>query len=406
MSNPTELPDLDRIANDLESEAIPYEGDFADAVRAAIEDIREIAAARRAQPEGFVSKSAYDAATSLAGEVIDARNAEISDLRAQLAQPEGEAPQTDLGDRWHSLTCDGTCSPPCKDAPAAQHAESGAPVYEVFDVNVGGWHKANKAVYELASLGFRRVVYGDMPAESGAPVAVRRWTDSLPAERAYADPRTKREEAMCAEIDAWRNIAAQSQGAPVARFRWSKRGMEQDANGYYVPFSAIAAKAEAPADDPYVLDDDDEVRFPNDTQVAIVSVKRYYELRGFEERAQQAAAPGALERLRAAFHVNMLRAYPDKSHDEIAAEIEKAISAAPSAPGTPEALRYTCIGKGGEYELVGMVYGAGTSAGQIMTLYREVSTDVMYFRTPGDFNARMQRLDRAAQLDGGQGEGK
>ena len=51
MSNPTELPDLDRIANDLESEAMPYEGDFADAVRAAIEDIREVAAARRAQPE-------------------------------------------------------------------------------------------------------------------------------------------------------------------------------------------------------------------------------------------------------------------------------------------------------------------------------------------------------------------
>lgn len=35
--------DIERVANDLESEAIPYEGDFADSVRGAIEDLRTLA---------------------------------------------------------------------------------------------------------------------------------------------------------------------------------------------------------------------------------------------------------------------------------------------------------------------------------------------------------------------------
>jgi hypothetical protein len=41
--------------------------------------------------------------------------------------------------------------------------------------------------------------------------------------------------------------------------------------------------------------------------------------------AQQAgAAVEQLQRMRAAFHVNMMRAYPDRTHAEIAAEIDKA----------------------------------------------------------------------------------
>lgn len=49
-----------------------------------------------------------------------------------------------------------------------------------------------------------------------------------------------------------------------------------------------------------------------------------------EARAEGKAAADnsdALRRLRAAFHVNMLRAYPDKTHEEIAAEIARAIGA-------------------------------------------------------------------------------
>lgn len=106
MSNPTELPDLDRIANDLESEAIPYEGDFADAVRAAIEDIREVAAARRAQPEG---------------EAPQAEPSKESIQRlAELHFYEGEAASMDI--RVHRFAR----ALLAHVKPAAQHAESGA----------------------------------------------------------------------------------------------------------------------------------------------------------------------------------------------------------------------------------------------------------------------------------------
>jgi len=53
---------------------------------------------------------------------------------------------------------------------------------------------------------------------------------------------------------------------------------------------------------------------------------------------------------------------------------------------------YTCKGKGGEYELLGVIYGAGTSRGNTLNLYREVSTHAMYYRTPEDFAERMERI--------------
>ena len=60
---------------------------------------------------------------------------------------------------------------------------------------------------------------------------------------------------------------------------------------------ALARRAqpegEAPQADPYKLDDDDEVRYPNGTDVAIISAKRYYELRGFEEAATLSPLCGA-----------------------------------------------------------------------------------------------------------------
>ena len=54
---------------------------------------------------------------------------------------------------------------------------------------------------------------------------------------------------------------------------------------------------------------------------------------------------------------------------------------------------YTCKGKGGVYELVGVAYGAGTSRGQTINLYREVASGVLYYREPRDFHERMERID-------------
>lgn len=56
---------------------------------------------------------------------------------------------------------------------------------------------------------------------------------------------------------------------------------------------------------------------------------------------------------------------------------------------------YTCIGKGGRYELVGVACGAGTSRGTTVDVYRDVDTGVMYFRTPADFDERMQKIEDA-----------
>jgi hypothetical protein len=60
-----------------------------------------------------------------------------------------------------------------------------------------------------------------------------------------------------------------------------------------------------------------------------------------------------------------------------------------------ERVTYTCKGKGGVYELIGVAYGAGTSRGTIVNLYREAEIGVMYFRTPADFHDRMERIDAA-----------
>lgn len=62
----------------------------------------------------------------------------------------------------------------------------------------------------------------------------------------------------------------------------------------------------------------------------------------------------------------------------------------PPAP----APRYTCIGKGGEYELVGTAYGAGTSrAHGLAYVYRDVATGQNFYRSEVDFGDRMQKLE-------------
>jgi hypothetical protein len=57
---------------------------------------------------------------------------------------------------------------------------------------------------------------------------------------------------------------------------------------------------------------------------------------------------------------------------------------------------FTCVGKGGRYEFVGVAFGAGTSRNKSVLLYRDVENGTMYFRTPDDFQKRMQRIKEPA----------
>ena len=57
--------------------------------------------------------------------------------------------------------------------------------------------------------------------------------------------------------------------------------------------------------------------------------------------------------------------------------------------------RYTCIGKGGEYELLGLANGAGTLNGLSHMVYRN-RDGVMFVREPEDFLVRMERLPNKA----------
>jgi hypothetical protein len=54
--------------------------------------------------------------------------------------------------------------------------------------------------------------------------------------------------------------------------------------------------------------------------------------------------------------------------------------------------RYTCISKGGEYGLMGTIYGAGKSKGLVGRAYRDTVTGKMYFREPEDFISRMKPI--------------
>lgn len=51
---------------------------------------------------------------------------------------------------------------------------------------------------------------------------------------------------------------------------------------------------------------------------------------------------------------------------------------------------FTCIGKGGTYEDMGVAIGAGTSKGDLVQVYRDTATGQLYFREPEDFIDRME----------------
>lgn len=79
------------------------------------------------------------------------------------------------------------------------------------------------------------------------------------------------------------------------------------------------------------------------------------------------------------------------------AQIDALLSSAEPVKTAPE--RYTCIGKGGEYELLGIASGAGTLNGLSHMVYRN-RDGVMFVREPEDFLSRMEKLP----AKGGDGE--
>jgi hypothetical protein len=56
---------------------------------------------------------------------------------------------------------------------------------------------------------------------------------------------------------------------------------------------------------------------------------------------------------------------------------------------------YTCIGKGGEYEHVGVAAGAGVTRGNLVHVYRDKTSGNLFYRTPIDFDTRMAPLAAA-----------
>lgn len=54
--------------------------------------------------------------------------------------------------------------------------------------------------------------------------------------------------------------------------------------------------------------------------------------------------------------------------------------------------QYTCISKGGTYEIVGTSNGAGPLKGVPLIVYRDVATGKMYHREPENFATRMQLI--------------
>lgn len=64
-----------------------------------------------------------------------------------------------------------------------------------------------------------------------------------------------------------------------------------------------------------------------------------------------------------------------------------------------EKIQYTCKGKGGRYEILGLATGAGLTRGEDRLVYQDVSTGRLFLRTEADFSERMERMQSdAAQV--------
>lgn len=53
---------------------------------------------------------------------------------------------------------------------------------------------------------------------------------------------------------------------------------------------------------------------------------------------------------------------------------------------------FTCVSKGGEYELVGTSNGAGPRKGEPLVIYRDTATGKMFHREPENFTMRMKAI--------------
>ena len=103
----------------------------------------------------------------LARIAAEKRIAVVEFFRATLAAAGAptETPKLDvLGDRWHSLTCDGTCSPPCKDAPQ-QYVWPGDPPAPLLHLT-----KHNGPFYACADVD--AILAAGAPVQQSEPVAV------------------------------------------------------------------------------------------------------------------------------------------------------------------------------------------------------------------------------------------
>ena len=81
--------------------------------------------------------------------------------------------------------------------------------------------------------------------------------------------------------------------------------------------------------------------------------------------------------------------------EEILGEIERA--GWKLVPMEPTRELYTCIGKGGVYELVGKSQGAGELKHQQLVVYRSAETGLLFHRTLDDFDACMALLAGGAE---------
>jgi hypothetical protein len=124
--------------------------------------------------------------------------------------------------------------------------------------------------------------------------------------------------------------------------------------------------------------------------------------------AQQAGAPAGYKLVPIEPTLEMQQA----GHDTPGAHMYNAsyramVVAAPSPSAEKERdarVLYTCIGKGGEYELIGTATGAGAmSKLGDMRVYRSTKGGRLFFRTMDDFDARMQRIDAAKGTAGQEG---
>lgn len=59
-------------------------------------------------------------------------------------------------------------------------------------------------------------------------------------------------------------------------------------------------------------------------------------------------------------------------------------------------IQYTCKGKGGRYEILGLATGAGLTRGEDRLVYQDVSTGRLFLRTEADFSERMERMQSDA----------